>query len=89
MSKASTRISALTSATTLALALAATTGVVQAQTTLKKVQDTGEIVMGVRESSSPLSFTTGNNQFTGYHVELCLAIIDKMKATVGKPINVK
>jgi glutamate/aspartate transport system substrate-binding protein len=89
MSKASTRISVLTSATTLALALAATTGLVQAQTTLKKVQDTGEIVMGVRESSSPLSFTLGNNQFTGYHIDMCLAIIDKIKATVGKPVTVK
>ena len=49
-----------------------------AQTTLKKVQDTGEITMGVRESSSPLSFTLGNGQYAGYHVDVCLAIIDNI-----------
>ena len=61
---------------------------VQAQT-LTKAQSSGEITMGVRESSAPLSFTTGNNQFTGYHVELCQAIIDNIGKTVGKKLNVK
>ena len=73
-----------------ALALGIAAGTVQAQvTTLKKVQDSGEIAMGVRESSAPLSFTLGNNQFTGYHVELCQAIIDNIGNTVGKKLNVK
>lgn len=58
-------------------------------TTLKKVQDSGEIVMGVRESSSPLSFTLGNNQFAGYHVDLCRAIIDQISNTVGRKLNIK
>jgi len=62
---------------------------VLAQTTLKKVQDSGEITMGVRESSSPLSFTLGNGQFAGYHVDVCLAIIENIKKTVGKPVNIK
>lgn len=70
--------------------LAAGTGTALAQvTTLKKVQDSGEIVMGVRESSAPLSFTLGNNRFAGYHVDLCLAIIDNISKTVGKKLNVK
>jgi len=74
----------------VAALFAAGTGTVLAQaTTLKKVQDSGEIVMGVRESSAPLSFTLGNNQFTGYHVDLCLAIIDNISKTVGKKLNVK
>jgi len=76
----------------LATALAGATmaGMAQAQTTtLKKVQDSGEIVMGVRESSSPLSFTLGNNQFAGYHVDLCRAIIDQIGKTVGRQVNIK
>ena len=72
-------------AAALALGLAAGA---QAQT-ITKVQNSGEIAMGVRESSAPLSYTLGNNQFTGYHVELCQAIIDNIGKTVGKKLNVK
>ena len=54
MNKISSQLATLAVAATLGIA-----GTAQAQTTLKKVQDTGEIVMGVRESSSPLSFTLG------------------------------
>ena len=53
--------------------------------TLKKAKDTNTIVMGVRESSSPLSLTTGAGQFTGYHVELCQAIIDNIKRQIAAP----
>jgi glutamate/aspartate transport system substrate-binding protein len=80
----------LSSFVAVATLFAAGTGTVLAQvTTLKKVQDSGEIIMGVRESSAPLSFTLGNNQFAGYHVDLCLAIIDNIGKTVGKKLNVK
>ena len=76
--------------TAIALAGASLAGVLHAQvTTLKKVQDSGEIVMGVRESSSPLSFTLGNNQFAGYHVDLCRTIIGEISKTVGKTVNIK
>jgi glutamate/aspartate transport system substrate-binding protein len=74
----------------IAIVGATLTGITQAQTTtLKKVQDSGEIVMGVRESSSPLSFTLGNNQFAGYHVDLCRAIIAEISKTIGKTVNIK
>jgi glutamate/aspartate transport system substrate-binding protein len=59
----------------------------QAQT-IDKVKKSGEITMGVRESSAPLSFTLGAGQFTGYHVELCQAIIDNMKKVTGGNIKV-
>jgi glutamate/aspartate transport system substrate-binding protein len=75
---------------TLAAALTTVFAITGAQAqTLTKVQNSGEIAMGVRESSAPLSYTTGNNQFTGYHVELCQAIIDNIGKTVGKKLNVK
>lgn len=76
--------------TTLAAALASAFVITGAQAqTITKVQNSGEIAMGVRESSAPLSYTLGNNRFTGYHVELCEAIIDNLGKTVGKKLNVK
>jgi len=90
MNRISAQFSSLAAALAVGFTLAGTAGMAQAQTTtLKKVQDSGEIVMGVRESSSPLSFTLGNNQFAGYHIDLCLAIVKKIGETVGKPVNVK
>jgi len=76
--------------TTLATVLGSAFVITAAQAqTITKVQASGEIAMGVRESSAPLSYTTGNNQFTGYHVELCQAIIDNIGKTVGRKLNVK
>jgi glutamate/aspartate transport system substrate-binding protein len=62
----------------LALGLATlATGTVfaQATDTLAKAKAAGKVVMGVRESSAPLSYTLGNNQYVGYHVELCQRIL--------------
>ena len=58
--------------------------------TLAKVQKSNEITMGVRESSAPLSYTLGGGQYAGYHVDLCLAIVDNIRKTVGRPkLNLK
>ena len=64
----------------LVLSLMLLAGTTQAQQsgTLDKVQKSGEIAMGVRESSAPLSYTLGAGEFTGYHVELCRAIVERM-----------
>lgn len=61
----------------LAFALAAVSAGVfaQATDTLAKAKAGGKVVMGVRESSAPLSYTLGGGQFTGYHVELCQRIL--------------
>src|SRR6476620_555527 len=56
-------------------ALAATGAMAQANDTLAKAKAAGKVVMGVRESAAPLSYTLANNQFTGYHVELCQRIL--------------
>src|SRR5262245_17239152 len=73
------------------LAAAAFAAPAQAQLsgTLDKVKKAGELTMGVRESSAPLSYTTGAGQFTGYHVELCQAVVENMKKAVGGNINIK
>jgi len=59
----------------LALTAAACGAFAQANDTLAKAKAAGKVVMGVRESSAPLSYTTGSGQFTGYHVELCQRIL--------------
>jgi glutamate/aspartate transport system substrate-binding protein len=56
-------------------ALAATGAFAQLNDTLAKAKAAGKVVMGTRESSAPLAYTTGSNQFTGYHVELCQRIL--------------
>ena len=57
---------------------------VQAQTapgsTLEKLQKTGKVVIGVRESSAPMAYAIGaNHRFTGYHVELCEKVLVRLK----------
>ncbi len=75
--------------TTAVAALVSAAFAVPAQAqTIDKVKKSGEITMGVRESSAPLSFTLGAGQFTGYHVELCQAIVDNMKKMTGGNIKV-
>jgi len=62
----------------LALSLA-TTGLVHADDTLKKIKDSGAATMGVRESSGALSFTLGDGKFVGYHVEICERVLADVK----------
>jgi glutamate/aspartate transport system substrate-binding protein len=74
-----------------ALAAVALSGPAAAQATgtTEKAQKSGEITLGVRESSSPLSYTLGAGEFAGYHVDLCLAIVDRVKKAVGRELAVK
>ena len=67
-------------ATLLAAAVAA-----QAQTTdtLKKIKDTGAVVMGVRGSSGALSYTLGEGKYTGFHVELCQRALADIQKQLG------
>ncbi|RPI45781.1 MAG: amino acid ABC transporter substrate-binding protein [Betaproteobacteria bacterium] len=53
--------------------------------TLKKIKDSGKIVMGVRDSSSPLSYTLGGGKFAGFHVELCEKAIENIKSQLKLP----
>jgi len=75
----------------LAAGFCAAGSVAQAQSTdtLAKVKAAGAITMGVRDSSGALSYTLGNGVYTGYHVELCNAIIANVEKAVGKKLEVK
>ena len=53
--------------------------------TLKKIKDTGKITLGVRESSSPFSFLDDNQKVVGYSIDLCMKIVDAVKADLKMP----
>ncbi len=55
-----------------AIAAAAAGGAfAQAGDTLAKVKASGEITMGVRDSSGALSYTLGDGKYAGFHYEVC------------------
>ena len=57
-------------------------GTAQAQTsgTLKKIQDSGSITIGHRDASVPFSYYDDKQQPIGYAMDLCLRIVDAVKA---------
>ena len=73
-----------------AIAAAAATGAfAQAGDTLAKVKASGEITMGVRDSSGALSYTLGDGKYAGFHYELCQRIIANVEKAVGKKLHIK
>lgn len=54
-----------------------------ASPTIDKIKSSGAITMGVRESSIPMSYTTGDSRFDGYHVEICRMILGDIKDKLG------
>jgi len=54
-----------------------------ASQTMDKMKSTGAVTMGVRESSIPMSYTTGDSRFDGYHVEVCRMILADIKDKLG------
>lgn len=54
-----------------------------ASQTLDKIKSSGAVTMGVRESSIPMSYTTGDSRFDGYHVEICRMILSDIKDKLG------
>jgi glutamate/aspartate transport system substrate-binding protein len=71
----------------VAAALAvATPAVAQELTgTLKKIKDTGTITIGHRESSIPFSYLDDKQQPVGYAMDLCMKIVDAVKAELKMP----
>ncbi len=73
-----------------AIAAAAAGGAfAQAGDTIAKVKASGEITMGVRDSSGALSYTLGDGKYAGFHYELCQRIIANLDKAVGKKLTVK
>jgi glutamate/aspartate transport system substrate-binding protein len=58
--------------------------------TLKKIKDTGAITLGHRDTSIPFSYYDDKQQVVGYAVDLCMKIVDAVKAELKMPkIEVK
>ena len=74
--------------TCLALAVAAFALAANAQEltgTLKKIQETGTITIGHREASIPFSYLDDKQQPVGYALDLCMKIVDAVKAELKMP----
>lgn len=53
--------------------------------TLKKIKDTGSITIGHRESSIPFSYLDDKQQPIGYAMDLCMKVVDAVKAELKLP----
>ena len=53
--------------------------------TLKRIHDSGAILIGVREASVPFSFLDANKQPQGYSVDICIRIADAIKTQLKMP----
>lgn len=77
-------------AATVALALPATSVMAQDQTgTLAKIAESGEIVIGHRESSVPFAYLDENQKPIGYSLDLCHKIVEQVSEELGKEISIK
>ena len=64
------------------------TAVAQADT-LAKIKSSGNVTMGVRESSGALSYTVGDGKFAGFHVEICERVLADIEKQVGRKLTIK
>lgn len=57
----------------------------QDSATLKKIKETGTVTLGVREASIPLSYLDDKQQSIGYSIDLCLKVVDAIRAELKMP----
>ncbi len=70
----------------LTTGLAATAATAQELTgTLKKIKESGTITIGHRESSIPFSYYDDKQQVVGYAIDICMKIVDAVKAELKMP----
>ncbi len=73
-------------AVALAVAAFALTASAQELTgTLKKIKETGAITIGHREASIPFSYLDDKQQPVGYAMDLCMKVVDAVKAELKMP----
>lgn len=68
-----------------ALVLAAGPALAQSSGTLAKAASQGEIVVGHRDGAVPFSYYDDNQKPIGYAMDLCGAVVNAVKAKLGKP----
>jgi len=52
---------------------------------LKRIKDSGEITLGHRDASVPFSYLDDKQQPVGYSMDLCLRVVDAVKAELKLP----
>lgn len=72
-------------AAALACTLAAAASMAQASDTLAKIRQSGVINLGGREASFPFSYLAGGADPVGFSADLCLKVVDAVKAKLGMP----
>ncbi|TAK71626.1 MAG: transporter substrate-binding domain-containing protein [Betaproteobacteria bacterium] len=75
----------VTTALLLSAALIASAAAQELTGTLKKVKETEAFTVGYRESSIPFSYLDDKQQPIGYAMDLCLKIVDAVKAELKLP----
>ena len=53
--------------------------------TLKKIKDTGVVKIGNRDASLPLSYLDDKQQPVGYGTDICLKVVEAIKAELKMP----
>ena len=59
--------------------------VAQDSPTLKKIKDSGTITIGHRDSSIPFSYYDDKQQVVGYALDICMKVVDAIKAELKMP----
>ncbi len=59
--------------------------VAQDSPTLKKIKDSGTITIGHRDSSIPFSYYDDKQQVVGYAIDICMKVVDAIKAELKMP----
>ncbi|WP_316904529.1 transporter substrate-binding domain-containing protein, partial [Ralstonia mannitolilytica] len=52
---------------------------------LDRIRDTGTVRVAYRESSVPFSFYDADRKPVGYAMDLCLRVVDKLRADLKRP----
>ena len=57
--------------------------------TLQKARARGEVLVGYRDASIPLSYVSARGEPIGYSIDVCRAIVDAMSTEVGRDLTIK
>ena len=58
-------------------------GVERLSGTLAKIKEKGSITLGYRDASIPFSYLSPQRKAIGYSIDICLAVVDAIKAELG------
>ena len=83
MFKISRRTAVVAATCLLASAVAASAGAAELTGTLKKVQESGSITLGYRESSVPFSYLNSDGKPVGYAFTVCRRVADAVQKELG------